>query len=81
MIVDFEGRILAQAETGGGERIVIAPVDIHALRQERQRRYGHHMLAHLRTKAYGYLQKPGLGAPSKHPISVDETRKRIDENR
>jgi formamidase len=53
MIVDFDGRILAQAEAGPGERIVVGPIDIAALRAERERRRGHHMLAHLRNEAYG----------------------------
>lgn len=52
MIVDFDGRILAQAEPGPGERIVVGPIDLAALRHERQRRRGHQMLAHLRTEAY-----------------------------
>jgi predicted amidohydrolase len=51
-IVDFEGRILADASPGPGERIVVAPIDISALRHERSTRRGHHMLAHLRTEAY-----------------------------
>jgi hypothetical protein len=51
-IVDFDGRLLAQASPGPGERIVVAPVDISALRHERATRQGHHMLAHLRTEAY-----------------------------
>ena len=38
MIVDFDGRILAQAEPGPGERIVIGPIDLAALRHERERR-------------------------------------------
>jgi hypothetical protein len=50
--VDFDGRLLAQASPGPGERIVVAPVDISALRHERATRQGHHMLAHLRTEAY-----------------------------
>lgn len=55
MIVDYDGRILAQADPGPGEKIVVGPLDIHALRAERSRRRGHHMLAHLRTEAYtGY---------------------------
>ena len=33
-------------------KIVVAPVDISALRHERDIRRGHHMLAHLRTEAY-----------------------------
>lgn len=52
MIVDYDGRILAQADPGPGEKIVVGPVDLAALRAERQRRRGHHMLAHLRTEAY-----------------------------
>ncbi len=52
MIVDFEGRILAQADPGPGAKIVVGPVDIGALRHEREQRRGHHMLAHLRTEAY-----------------------------
>jgi predicted amidohydrolase len=55
MIVDFDGRILAQAESGPGERIVVGPIDLPALRQARTRRRGHNMLAHLRNEAYsGY---------------------------
>jgi len=52
MVVDFDGRILAQASPGPGERIVVATVDLSALRHERQTRRGHHMPAHLRTEAY-----------------------------
>jgi predicted amidohydrolase len=52
MVVDYDGRILAQASPGPGERIVVAPVDITALRHERATRVGHNVLAHLRTEAY-----------------------------
>ncbi|MGQ0734754.1 MAG: nitrilase-related carbon-nitrogen hydrolase, partial [Acidobacteriota bacterium] len=52
MVVDFDGRILAEASPGPGERIVVAPIDITALRHEREVRSGHQMLAHLRTEAY-----------------------------
>jgi hypothetical protein len=55
-IVDFDGRLLAEASPGPGERIVVAPVDISALRHERATRRGHHMLAHLRTEAYPVYQ-------------------------
>jgi predicted amidohydrolase len=51
-IVDFDGRVLAEASPGPGERIVVAPIDITALRHERGSRRGHHMLAHLRSEAY-----------------------------
>jgi predicted amidohydrolase len=52
MVVDFDGRILAQADPGPGEKIVVAPIDLDALRHERARRRGHHLLSHLRTDAY-----------------------------
>jgi predicted amidohydrolase len=51
MAVDFDGRILAQADPGPGEKIVVAPIDISALRHERNRRGGHSFLEHLRTDA------------------------------
>ncbi|MEW6127875.1 MAG: nitrilase-related carbon-nitrogen hydrolase [Acidobacteriota bacterium] len=57
-VVDFDGRLLAQASPGAGEKIVIAPVDITALRHERKTRIGHHMLAHLRTEAYPIYKNP-----------------------
>jgi predicted amidohydrolase len=63
MIVDYDGRVLAQAEPGTGEKIIVGPVDLAALRAERQRRRGHHMLAHLRTEAY-----PKYGQPI-YPVS------------
>jgi formamidase len=58
MVVDYDGRILAQASPGPGERIVVAPVDVSALRHERESRRGHHMLAHLRTEAYPVYRQP-----------------------
>jgi predicted amidohydrolase len=58
MIVDYDGRVLAQAEPGTGEKIIVGPVDLAALRAERQRRRGHHMLAHLRTEAYPKYGQP-----------------------
>ena len=51
-VVDFEGRMLAEASPGPGERIVVAPIDVTAVRHERATRRGHHMLAQLRTEAY-----------------------------
>ena len=52
MIVDYDGRILTQADPGPGEKIVVGPIDLNALRAERERRSGHHMLSHLRMEAY-----------------------------
>jgi predicted amidohydrolase len=55
MIVDYDGRILAQADPGPGEKIVVGPIDLAALRADRARRRGHHLLSHLRTEAYTEL--------------------------
>ena len=57
MVVDYEGRILAQVDPGPATRIVVAPIDIDALRHERSVRRGHHMPAHLRTEAYPVYRK------------------------
>jgi formamidase len=58
MVLDFDGRILAQADPGPGEKIVVGPIDLAALRQERQRRSGHDMRAHLRSEIRTYLNQP-----------------------
>ena len=58
MVVDYDGRILAQADPGPGDKIVVGPIDLAALRSERERRRGHHMLAHLRTEAYTRSRAP-----------------------
>lgn len=73
MIVDYDGRIVAQAEPGPGERIVVGPIDIAALRAERERRLGHNMLAHLRTELYGGYGKPvypRAGATDHWPLTT-----------
>ncbi|HIE27423.1 TPA: nitrilase [Candidatus Poribacteria bacterium] len=57
MIVDYDGRILAQADPGSGEKIVVAQLNIDMLRHERAMRKGHQMLAHLRTEAYPLYRK------------------------
>lgn len=49
MIVDYDGRVLSQADPGPGEKIVVGPIDIAALRHERQRRRGHALLSHRRS--------------------------------
>ena len=65
---------------GRGERIVIAPIDISALRQERQTRSGHHMLAHLRTEAYDVYRRPGYPPSGGDPaaLSYSGNRRRIE---
>jgi formamidase len=74
MVVDFEGRILAQADPGPGEKIVVAPIDIGALRHERAVRRGHQNLAHLRTECYPLyresLYPPGRGE-DREKLSVE----------
>jgi predicted amidohydrolase len=78
-VVDFDGRLLAEASPGPGERIVVAPIDISALRHERDTRVGHHMLAHLRTEAYPVYRECGY-APRREPasaITYDENTERI----
>jgi predicted amidohydrolase len=79
-IVDYDGRVLTEASTGPGERIVVGPIDISALRHERQTRVGHHMSSHLRTEAYevyrrtGYSPLDGMGTVA----SVNENQRRIE---
>ena len=58
MIVDYDGRLLAQADPGSGEKIVIAPIDIFSLRAERQRRIGHHLLSHIRQESHTRAIQP-----------------------
>ena len=82
-VVDFDGRLLAEASPGPGERIVVAPIDITALRHERATRRGHHMLAHLRTEAYPVYaapQYPDETRTLEHAasLSYDRNNARID---
>jgi len=81
--------MLAEASPGPGERIVVAPIDISALRHERATRRGHHMLAHLRTEAYPVYQQhqypPQLsdndGAElsyEKNNLLIDEAKRRLE---
>src|SRR5262245_36184343 len=88
MLVDFDGRILAQADPGPGEKIVVGPIDLAALRTERDRRRGHHLLAHLRMEAYkGYYRPvyPGSLGDKAATLTVEgneraiaAARKRLD---
>ena len=72
MIVDYEGRILAQADPGPGEKIVVSTIDITGLRHERERRLGHQTLAHLRTEAYPMYRNSFFPA-GQHTESADHT--------
>jgi len=76
-VIDFDGRILAEASPGPGERIVVAPIDISAVRHERETRRGHHMLSHLRTEAYP-IYSHAMFPPSGTALSYDQNNERID---
>ncbi|MEO0424288.1 MAG: nitrilase-related carbon-nitrogen hydrolase [Pseudomonadota bacterium] len=77
MVVDYDGRILAQAEAGGGERVVVAPINIEMLREERARRAGHDMRSHLRSEVHGYLRTPHLAPGGRGVPQTDEIEARI----
>jgi formamidase len=81
-VVDFDGRLLADASPGPGERIVVASIDISALRHEREIRRGHHMLAHLRTEAYPVYQN-GIFTPNRstRKLSVERNNELIDHSK
>ncbi len=52
MIVDYDGRIVTQATPGDGEKLVVGPIDVEMLREERRNRLAHQMMAHLRSDAH-----------------------------
>jgi predicted amidohydrolase len=85
MVVDYDGRILSQADPGPGEKIVVGPVDLAALRAERDRRSGHHMLAHRRVEAYRLAAQPaypaGRAADGPLTIAGNEARTREAKDR
>lgn len=84
MAVDFDGRILAEATPGAGEKIVVAPVDLAALRAERSRRLGHDMRAHHRAELYQTLTRPqfpqGSGPGARSVESLTEQIKQSKKN-
>jgi len=83
MIVDYDGRLLAQADPGPGEKIVVAGIDLAALRAERDRRMGHHMLGHLRMEAYRYPNAlyPGGLMGGKGFLSIEGNNQAIAEGK
>ena len=83
MVVDYDGRILAQADPGPGEKIVVAPIDIAALRAERDRRSGHHMLGHRRSEAYPLQRRPAYpgGRGGEGPISIEGNEQAIRDGK
>lgn len=79
MIVDFDGRILAQADPGPCEKVVVAPIDIDALRAERTRRRGHDMRSHFRSEAYSYGRTPMFARAGSNSITIESNNERITE--
>ena len=79
MIVDYDGRILAQADPGPGEKVVVAPIQLGTLRQERWRRLGHDMRSHLRSEIHTYLGRPYLppAKPARQPLTRTSLESRI----
>ena len=77
-IVDHDGRVLSSADPGPGEKIVVGPVDLAALRAARQDRVGHHMLAQLRTEAYpGYRETGFAGSSTGDALTCEGLERRI----
>jgi predicted amidohydrolase len=81
MVVDYDGRVLAQADPGPHEKVVVAPIDLDALRAERARRRGHDFLAHLRTEAYPVYRHAGYPGGRGQPETVAENERRIAERK
>jgi predicted amidohydrolase len=77
MVVDYDGRVLAQADPGPGEKVVVAPIDTTRLREERARRRGHDMRAHLRSELYTYLDRPRLAPGGAQAPTLDSLDARI----
>jgi predicted amidohydrolase len=77
MVVDYDGRILAQADPGPGEKVVVAPLDVGRQRAERRRRRGHDMRAHLRCELYTYLDEPRLPRGGRQVIDIASLERRI----
>ena len=78
MVVDYDGRILAQADPGPGEKVVVAPIDIGSLRSERDRRMGHDTRAHTRSEMYSYLDRGYLHPAGEVPV-IESIQSRIKD--
>jgi predicted amidohydrolase len=77
MIVDHDGRILAQADPGAGEKIVVGPIDLAGLRAARRERVGHALLAHRRVEAYRRQREPAhRAAPGARERRIEALRER-----
>jgi formamidase len=79
MVVDFDGRILAQADPGPGEKIVVAEIDIGALRAARASRLGHRGLEHLRAELYSVYRSPRYPG-GRFPAADPAGDRKVEEN-
>jgi hypothetical protein len=79
MAVDYDGRILAQADPGPGEKVVVAPIDLDTLRAERARRRGHDTRAHYRAEIHDYARHRRLAPGGEDAVSIDRLDERIAE--
>jgi formamidase len=77
MAVDYDGRILAQADPGPGEKVVVAPLDVDRLRAERERRQGHDTRAHFRSEIHDYARKGYLEGAAGKAIDQSGLHERI----
>jgi predicted amidohydrolase len=80
-IVDYDGRVLAQADPGPGEKVVVAPIHLAALREERTRRIGHDMRTHVRSEIHTYLSNPNLQRAAAHPLTKENIADRVRDSR
>ena len=76
MVVDYDGRILAQADPGPGEKVVVAPINVGMLRAERERRMGHDLRSHLRSEIHPYLNQGYLTAAGSD-LNIESNNERI----
>ncbi len=74
MLVDYDGRVIAEASPGPGERIVVGPISIPNLRFERERRIGHDVRSHRRVDSLGSARYPACPA---HERNVTQQTERI----
>lgn len=79
MVVNYDGLILAQADPGPGEKVVVAPIDINALRAERKRRLGHDMLNHFRSEIHDYASHSYLPRGDAAALTVENNKQRIQK--